>query len=59
MQDLPKDPAMLMSTLNMWLRDRYDCLEALCDDLGLDEQTLKATLAEAGFEYNDDLRKFW
>lgn len=59
MQDLPKTPEMLMSTLNMWLRDRYDSLEALCDDLGLDTQSLKDTLAEAGFEYNAEAKKFW
>ncbi|MEE3494717.1 MAG: DUF4250 domain-containing protein [Butyrivibrio sp.] len=32
---LPKDPVMLLSYMNMKLRDNYSSLEALCDDLVL------------------------
>ncbi len=35
MAALPKDPAMLLSAVNMKLRDFYDSLDALCDDLDL------------------------
>ena len=31
---LPKDPIMLLSVVNMKLRDTYSSLDALCDDLG-------------------------
>lgn len=36
MNDLPKDPAILLSYLNMKLRDAYGTPQELCDDLGLD-----------------------
>ena len=34
MLDLPKDPMMLFSVINMRLRDIYPSLDALCDDNG-------------------------
>ena len=52
---LPKDPYILLSTVNTYLRDRYDSLEALCEDLGTDAESLKEQLAAAGFTY-DPLR---
>ena len=36
---LPNDPMILLSVVNTKLRDEYDSLEALCDDLELDEDT--------------------
>ncbi len=56
---LPEDPIMLMSFVNMKLRDDYDSLQALCDDLDLDEAWLTTKLADAGFEYNPSANKFW
>ena len=55
---LPKDPFILFSTLNTWLRDRYDSLEALCEDLGVDEEGLKEQLAAAGFVYDPAQNRF-
>ena len=34
-------------------------LDALCDDLHVDESGLKAQLAEAGFEYSAEYNRFW
>jgi len=45
---LPKDPMILLSVVNTKLRDEYDSLAALCDDLGEDEDALRAVLAAAG-----------
>ena len=59
MADYPKDPMMLMSWVNMKLRDFYPSLEALCEDLEIDQNELAETLGKAGFEYNSDLNKFW
>ena len=44
---LPKDPYILLSTVNTYLRDLYDSLEALCEDLGTDAESLKEQLAAA------------
>lgn len=56
--NLPKDPVMLYSAVNMKLRDQYDSLDALCDDLDLDRATLEETLAAAGFTYNPAANQF-
>ena len=49
---LPKDPIMLLSMVNMKLRDRYASLDALCDDLGEDKARIIETMAAAGFHYD-------
>ena len=59
MLELPKDPMMLMSVINMKLRDFYSDLDALCEDLDIDRNDLENTLSAAGFEYNKELNKFW
>lgn len=59
MADFPKDPAMLLSWVNMKLRDYYKSLEELCDDLEIDRNELENRLNQAGFEYNSELNKFW
>lgn len=56
--DLPNDPVMLMSVINMKLRDGYDSLDALCDDLQLDRAALEARLAGAGFAYVAEHKRF-
>ena len=55
---LPKDPVMLMSVLNTKLRDQYDSLEALCDDLELHRDELTIRLQEAGFDYDPERNQF-
>lgn len=59
MQTLPKDPIMLMSMINMKLRDFYPTLEALCEDMEIDQAELEDTLKAVGFEYSRENNKFW
>ena len=59
MTTIPNDPMMLLSWVNLKLRDFYPSLDALCDDLEIDKTTILEKLAAAGFEYNEDLNKFW
>jgi len=59
MDNLPQDPMMLYSAVNMMLRDRYNSLEELCDDLDVDRRELERRLAEVGFEYSVRDNKFW
>lgn len=56
---LPEDPMMLMSVINMKLRDYYSDLDALCEDMDIDRQELEAKLAQAGFEYSTENNRFW
>ena len=57
--ELPLDPMMLLSFINMKLRDFYPTLDMLCDDMNIDRAELEKKLNEAGFEYNEELNKFW
>ena len=55
----PKDPAMLMSWINLKLRDFYGDLNELCNDLEIDKDDVISILEQAGYEYNDQLHKVW
>ncbi len=59
MNRLPEDPMILFSYINTKLRDHYPSLDALCDDLQLDKESLLAKLAGVGFVYNPEQNKFW
>lgn len=56
---LPSDPAMLMSLINMKLRDNYSSLDELCDDMDISREDLMKRLGEAGFEYSEEYRRFF
>lgn len=55
---LPNDPMMLFSVVNTKLRDMYASLSALCDDLGVDEQTIIDKLAAIDYIYDEKLNRF-
>ena len=58
MSNIPKDPFLLFSFINMQLRDNYASLEEFCaaNDADLGELTEK--LKAAGFEYSAELNQF-
>ena len=57
--EMPKDPNILVSMINMKLRDgNYDSLSDLCLSLGIDEDELKSRLEEVGFSYMPEIRQF-
>ena len=58
MMNLPKDPVMLVSVLNMKLRDFYPSLEALAEDLEVDAGELMEKAEAAGFEYDRQANRF-
>ena len=57
--ELPKDPMILFSFINMHLRDNYSSLDALCDDMQINKSNLIHDLGVVGFEYNESQNKFW
>lgn len=59
MNELPQDPAMLLSYVNTRLRDDFDSLDDMCLALGINRDELTATLAAAGFEYSPENKRFW
>lgn len=56
---LPNDPFMLLSLVNMKLRDYYANLDLLCEDMGVSKEALCKRLGDAGFEYDEENNKFW
>ncbi len=55
---LPEDAFMLLSFINMKLRDVYPSLSALCDDLGASEAAICEKLAAVGYSYDEAANKF-
>ena len=55
---LPNDPIMLLSAVNMKLRDRYPTLDALCDDLDVSRAELEEKLAAVGYAYDAAPNRF-
>ncbi len=56
--DLPQDPIMLLSLVNMKLRDFYPSLKDLCEDLDVNRQEIIDKLCAIGYEYDETLNKF-
>lgn len=58
MDNLPQDPFMLVSSINMLLRDgEYDSLEDLCYSFDRNEEELKTELLKHGYAYNEELKQ--
>lgn len=55
---IPKDPVMLLSFVNLKLRDFYDSLEVLCEELEVDRQEVVDKLNEIGYRYDKDRNQF-
>lgn len=58
MTPIPNDPVILLSFLNTRLRDHYDSLAALCEDLEQDEAQLTKKIAAIGYCYDSDKNQF-
>lgn len=56
--NIPNDPVMLLSFVNLKLRDFYSSPEALCEDLGLDMQELTDKLAAIDYYYDKNTNSF-
>lgn len=50
--NIPSEPNMLLSFINMKLRDNYSSLEDLCDDLDIDYQEITDKLKAIGIKYD-------
>ena len=56
--DIPRDPVMLLSFINMQLRDNYPSLRDLADSLGQDENQIKERLSAINCFYNEENNQF-
>lgn len=55
---IPSDPIMLLSFMNLKLRDYYGSLEALCEDLDISRKEIQEKLALAGYCYDAEKNQF-
>lgn len=55
---IPEDPFILLSFINMKLRDEYDSLDALADGLDVDVNDIKSRLESVGFKYDPTQNQF-
>lgn len=55
---IPNDPAMLLSFVNLKLRDYYGSLTDLCDDLDADRAEIEAKLAKIDYHYDEEKNQF-
>ena len=55
---IPQDPVMLLSFINLKLRDFYGSLKQLCDDLDGKEQEITDKLAAIDYHYDEERNQF-
>ena len=55
---LPTDNYMLLSFINLKLRDYYDSLDSLCDDLDINIDEIKSRLDSIDYTYNSQTNQF-
>ena len=59
MDYLPKDPAILVSSVNMLLRDEeFDSLESLCYSFSRETKEIKDYLMKYGFVWSEQQKQF-
>ena len=56
--NLPNDPILLLSVVNMKLRDFYKNLDILCQDLSINKEELIDRLADIDYEYDVHTNQF-
>ena len=59
MDTLPQTPAILVSTINMLLRDEeFDSLDSLCYNFNREPDELTTYLLNNGYRYDPDQKQF-
>ena len=55
---IPQDPVMLLSFINLKLRDFYGSLKQLCDDRDVKEQEITDKVAAIDYHYDEERNQF-
>ena len=58
MASFPQDPYMLLSVINMKLRDRFSSLDSLCEDMDCSRKEVEAVLATIDYHYDPEQNAF-
>lgn len=55
---IPQDPVMLLSFINMKLRDECQDLAKLCDNLGINKDDIESKLATINYHFDPATHQF-
>lgn len=55
---IPNDPVMLLSFVNLKLRDFYNSLDALCRDLDVEKENIVEKLSAIDYHYDPEQNRF-
>jgi hypothetical protein len=55
---VPKDPVMLLSFVNLKLRDYYSSLADMCEDMDIDRKMIVEKLASIDYHYDEEKNQF-
>lgn len=55
---MPEDPVMLLSFVNMKLRDFYGSLDSLCEECSVDKAGLVEKLKKIDYVYDEERNQF-
>ncbi len=58
MANIPNDPIMLLSFINMQLRDNYPDIDELCASLSIERKEIDEKLGAAGFRYEEQNNQY-
>lgn len=55
---MPNDPVMLLSFINMKLRDEYSSLDNLCEDFNVNKEDILEKLENINYFYDKEQNQF-
>lgn len=55
---MPQDPVMLLSYINLKLRDFYGNLDAFCEDADVSKDEIVEKLASIDYHYDEERNQF-
>jgi hypothetical protein len=55
---IPKDPVMLLSFVNLKLRDYYSSFDSMCEDMDIAREEVEAKLASIDYHYDGEKNQF-
>lgn len=58
MDMMPKDPVMLLSFVNLKLRDYYRDFDTMCEELELDRDEIVQKLSSIDYHYDETRNQF-
>lgn len=55
---IPKDPVMLLSYVNLKLRDYYSNFDSMCEDMDISREEIEEKLASIDYHYDGERNQF-